>query len=195
VILLALAALVFLILADSPRTSIQLHVLQKIDRDLLKFGLAALLLGAGMAGISLIPLFEKQEYRLPLYFLRDLGINATGSVTHNYELGALAVIIVLGAAAVIRRAPLLYVSTFGIASIAGNSMVLGFVDPNEVVFGTLIGWSLCYLIVIFVAVIMPDILRLFGSFWRVGRAYGDPPSTWSATPDPQREPEDAEPKP
>jgi hypothetical protein len=170
VIILAtvVVGLVLLVLADSPRSHFHLSFLGRKNLDLLKFGMACLLLGALLGGLWQLPVFSSRT--IPLSFLSAFGFD--GLNTHNYELGAIACITVIGGIGAVRKASFAQIFTFGIAAITGNSIVLAFVDAGENVLRTVVGWTICYFLVMAVAWAMPDVLRLFASFLRIGRWSG-----------------------
>lgn len=172
VIGVVVASLLLLVAADSPKTHLELPFLGRRARDLLKFSLAAFLLGAAVAGLWHLPFFPSQVVSLDfLPRLLDPGLAAT--TTSNYELGAVATIFLLGAIALVRNAAKVQVLAFGIAAISGNSLVLAAIDPTEAPLQTIIGWSLCYIALSLLMASLPDIARLFRDFFRIDTASTD----------------------
>jgi hypothetical protein len=171
IIVIAFLAFILLVMADSPTIAFNPSFLRHLAyRDTIKFGLGSMLLGALTGALWVIPLFPSREYRTT--FFKELvsltySENAAYILTRNYEICAAISITILGIIACWRGARFIETMIFGIAAIAGMSLTLVSLKPENYFVQTFGGWLIFYILVVLINAIFPDVLRLFGGFWRV----------------------------
>ena len=153
----ALVVLTFLLISESRpggRAANGKASRDPANRDLVKFSLASVLLGALVGGAAILPVFEGRTY---------WGI-FPGTYFHSYELGAAAVLSFAAAVAAFRRTSLLRVATFVLCSIAGMTLLLVTIAPGNRFTITFVGWSAAASIITLCGYLLPDINHLFWGF-------------------------------
>lgn len=168
VIVLALVSLGLLSMSDSDRfeRSPSFAWISSLKHDrLVELSLAALVLGSIIAAISLIPIWPTEHFAVPLPEpLEDLGLS--GGMANNYELGAIASIVLMVTLAAYKAPSLRRQGAFLVSAIYGMALGFTYLRPHENVFiltftGSLAAASLATVLI----VALPRMFDVLKSFW------------------------------
>lgn len=124
---------------------------------LVELALSALLLGAAAGGVAVIPI------------LRTLTLDwPPGATYYSYEFAAFVVIEALAILGAYRTRSIMLSSSFVIAAVAGMSLAVVFVKPENDFTATFLGWSLTGLLLTFVALHAGSMFRQLRLFFLGG---------------------------
>lgn len=173
VIILAVVSLGLISISDSARfeNSPSLSWISSLKKGgLLELGLAALVLGAVIAALWLLPIYPTERFilHIPEPFV-GLGLEFGGA--RNYEFGAIGTIVALTALAAYRAPSLRRQATFLAAASFGTAVAFTYLRQDENSFlitfvGTLVVASLASVIV----ATLPQMFQVLLSFWGISMA-------------------------
>lgn len=168
VIVLALVSIGLLEMSDSDRFehSPSFAWINSLKQDrLVELSLAALVVGSIVAAISLIPIWPTESFSVPVPEpIEDVGLG--GSTANNYELGAIAAIVLMVTWAGYKAPSLRSQGVFLVSAIYGMALGFTYLRPHENSFiptftGSLAVASLATVLM----VALPRMFDVLKSFW------------------------------
>jgi hypothetical protein len=149
-LLLAAVALVLLVAAErSARVSLPFTA---PTLDAAKLALLAVLIGAAVGAMSVLPLAQERVVTGPWGYF------------HNYEAGATAILVVLAATSAVRRRDAVQWLVFLGASVAGMTLSIVYLKPGNDFVSTFAGWLIAAALVTTVLANSRDLAKLFLAF-------------------------------
>ncbi|MEU5859801.1 hypothetical protein ABZ815_01405 [Nonomuraea sp. NPDC047529] len=128
--------------------------------NLVKFGLASILLGAAIGGLSMLPLLPNREYSAPWI--------DEGTTFHGYELLSVGIVSLLSSIAAFRRRPVLQLTTFLVTACTGMTLAIVSLGTDHIFSITFVGWTAAAAAVTAIVYWARDVIKLYREFWGAG---------------------------
>jgi hypothetical protein len=126
--------------------------------DLVTLALLGLILGAVVGGLSVLPVFRAHTY----------AVTWTPDTLESYEIGAVVVLAVLVGVAAWRGAQLLELAAFVPGAVAGMTLVIVAVKPENAFTTTFLTWTAVVAGIAMLVHVRRSLLSLLLRFWRLG---------------------------
>lgn len=166
VLIASLAALVLLILTQRNGAGSQQGGFSEEDLGRMKLGLVALLIGALVAAIWLLPLGDTRKLDAPM--LVRMVAHAFGQSPpyfHNYELGAACTVAALAAVHLLRGGHLANAILFAGSAAFGMTLMFVSAHPENELLSTFLGWLLFVASTLTVVAILPALFTTLRTFF------------------------------
>lgn len=165
-------AFVVVILSESAKTDMQIPALERFKYlQQAKLGVGAILLGAIIAGLWLLPIWPAKRFDFDpaaFYWLSDIVQQPIWPNFYNYEAGAVICLLLMGVVAMVRGTRLVDVMAFGVGAMGGMSLVVSYVRPKENDFTlTFLSWAAVFIVLLCVVKAAPDMLAVLLEFFGV----------------------------